>query len=155
MRHQHEATKKRYLLCQAVRGAQDCRNRALVARVRQLCSRSLKKRAPTCVVSFASLATLALYGSRFFTRRLMLAIGRKRSCSLSSSTSSSPPPACSAITLLRYIVEGTGWWPRAPRRVLSLSHNTTAAGLKKLSACVCVWVGGGGVVADTRKQRVS
>ena len=50
----------------------------------------------TCVVSFASLATLALYGKRLLTMRLMLAIGKNRSCSLSSSTSSSR--ALSAIS---------------------------------------------------------
>ena len=40
----------------------------------------------SCIVSLASFAILALPGSAFFMMRLMLAIGRKRSCSLHTHT---------------------------------------------------------------------
>lgn len=63
----------------------------------------------SCIVSLASFAILALFGSTFFMMRLMLAMGRNRSCSLQPARH--PPAACKRHSALcRKNHHGDGIW---------------------------------------------
>jgi hypothetical protein len=75
-------------------------------------------------VSLASFAILALGGSAFFIIRLMLAIGRNRSCSLTARSSPSSRPSSAPLILVR-----SPWSPQVLRKTLSPPGNTPVLNL--------------------------